>query len=246
MSSLLAAGLALGIVVLRRRQALPRSSMWLVLWPVAVCCMYAMVHVESRFFGGFLVIFWLTFARLFPAKWQVPRLAFAMVSAVLLLASIRNTQKDTEAIAQAANTRIVAARLKSVGVQPGDRIAVVGDGLYAFYARVAGARIVAEISGQKRVLERRLCACGSGATGAERRWDQAARGRGQALGLSLRGLAERCRRRIPRLSYVDSRQTFDPGGKSFPCQPLKCKLALSGTNRSIHGYNSQFFLENLA
>ena len=148
MIGLLAGALALcGLLAWRRKSvALVESSVYLVVWPVAACLLYALVHVESRYFAGFLVIFWLTIPGLFPVRWRVQATAVLLLvaSAVLVLSAIRGPRNDVS-IAAAADARLVAGRLKSMGVRPGDRLAVVGDGFYAFYARLSGTRIVAEI-----------------------------------------------------------------------------------------------------
>ena len=148
MTSLLACALVILAVGLWRgaRQGAEHTvssvAAWPLLWPVAVCCLYAAVHVESRFFAGFLVIFWLAVARLPVLRLPVAPALLAAVLLVFLGSVVRNMKAVP--LLQAADTRIVAANLKAIGVRAGDRVAVVGNGLDSYYARLARVRIVAE------------------------------------------------------------------------------------------------------
>jgi len=147
MASVLLSALILAVVVLVQRRVVfvPEPSAWLVLWPAAVCCMYAIVHVENRFIGGFVAIFWLAVCALLAEKlnWPAQALPPTLVAVLFLAFAARNLGRNPGS--QWTDAPLVAAHLNSLGARPGDGIAVVGDGLYAFYARVAGLRIVAEL-----------------------------------------------------------------------------------------------------
>jgi hypothetical protein len=145
----------LWILTAREKQSssLPRREWWLLVWPLTAMLMYAFVHVENRFIGPFCVLLWLTIYG--APMFRLNRLAAVAVCATvvgtvmvvfvdhLVVASARTvrelanpTQPDYQA---------VAAGLRNLGVQSGDRLATVGSPFYAYYARYAGMRVVAEI-----------------------------------------------------------------------------------------------------
>jgi hypothetical protein len=147
MASVLLGAVVLALVVLHQQRvvSIAESDVWLVLWPVAVCCLYGTVHVENRFIGGFVAVFWLAVCGYFTVKLKgrAQAAAHVLVAALFLAFAIRGAGHSLTG--PAADDLAVASGLRSLGVSPGDRIAVVGDGLFAFYARLTGVRIVAEI-----------------------------------------------------------------------------------------------------
>lgn len=148
MASVFLGALALlaGVLAKGKVAFVPESSVWLVVWPVAVCCMYAVVHIENRFIGGFVAVFWLGIYGLYgvKVKHRAQALLPAAVAVLFLAFAVRNLGRNLAGPAT-GDAGLVAARLGALGARPGDRIAVVGDGLYAFYARLARVQIVAEI-----------------------------------------------------------------------------------------------------
>lgn len=140
-------------------EALARHA---VLWVAGATAltMYALIHLESRYIAPFVTLLWLgvvTGVRL-PAGRQVIRTAgvvlvtvlvvhgaLVMVMAVRHVAVIRH-----DLITQLPSRRAdvhwrVAQALRQMDMRPGDRVAVVGPGIRAYWARLARLRIVAEV-----------------------------------------------------------------------------------------------------
>ncbi|HXE89351.1 MAG TPA: hypothetical protein VNK82_00135 [Terriglobales bacterium] len=135
------------------RIGLDRSAWFLFLPAVAGFAMYSLVYVERRHIAVFVVLFWTAvFASLrFPESGRTGRLAGRL--AVLLLAStlgliLLGVPEDCRAIRERPD-RVhwqVAQELMRRGARPGDRIAVIGGGLWsAPLAHLARVRIAAEI-----------------------------------------------------------------------------------------------------
>ena len=141
------------------------SSVWLILWPVAACGMYALVHVEERFLPGFLVLFWLA---LYALLWQ--RVHQAIRNAVLwtvlftlLVPTAVHIIHIVKASAQNVSDKpdyvLVGEALRTAGIHQGDVLATAGGFDYpvgernlrinsaytAYYAHYIGARVVAAI-----------------------------------------------------------------------------------------------------
>lgn len=131
------------------------AAEWVLLVPVAAALgMYALVHVEARFVAAFVVLGWLAiFSSLsLPESPESRRRAFAVGAAMLvvLLAAVAGAtiQEARGRDRRASTTRDqleAARRLASLGIAPGERVAVIGFALDAYWARFAGVRIVADI-----------------------------------------------------------------------------------------------------
>jgi hypothetical protein len=178
----------------KRSSQLSLCQWWLFFWPLTAMLMYAIVHVESRFIGSFCVL--LCLAMYGPPMFRLNgRIAAAVCATVistimisfgdhLLLASAR-TLKDLAGSTQ-PDYQKVAVGLRSVGVRSGDRLAVVGDPVYAYYARYAGLHVVVEIAAtdefwnlrplELRSVAERLARIGVKAIVAENRPDVSAPG----------------------------------------------------------------------
>ena len=145
---------ALALLVVRlRKKRLPGVRhiwAWHWLWPLAACALYLPVHVEPRFLGAFLAIFWVgLYGYLLPNSPVGIRTAvLATVIAVLLLpfaasrtraalASLRHPDPPVDQIA--------ATAFRSLGLKPGDLLATVGVDFQPFYARSAHLRTVAYV-----------------------------------------------------------------------------------------------------
>ena len=135
---------------------------WFTLWPAAACCMYALVHVEARFLPGFLVLFSLAlYFFLSQAVDPVARTAvLGTVLFVLLIPTVGHIVKArADGPADKPEYIRVGDALRAAGIGPGDSIAVAGGRTYetggrvyressawdAYYARYAGARVIAAI-----------------------------------------------------------------------------------------------------
>jgi hypothetical protein len=137
-----------------RRRWLGRiGKTWFLLAPaLAGMAMFAPVHVEMRYIGSFVVVFWLTLlaAIRLPDSPQIARLARALTAiptvsllAIALFWSARYVRADVRQVDE-TNQR-VAQWLSRNRARPGDSVALMGFGLDAYWARLAGLRIVAEL-----------------------------------------------------------------------------------------------------
>ncbi|MBM3740192.1 MAG: hypothetical protein FJW39_30935 [Acidobacteria bacterium] len=162
----LLAGLAALLWIARSNQSLrwpARSQLWMLLWPLSMLGLYALVNPENRLIGPYLALFWPAAFGLF--RGGLPGLAERgiLLAAILTVAPALVLRSAEEAASMARpDDFAVAARLRELGVRPGDRIAVVGRPFRAFYAHLAGAQVVAEVpepsqlwtTGQPEILDR--------------------------------------------------------------------------------------------
>jgi hypothetical protein len=138
----------------------------LVIPALAVFGFYGLVCVAGRYVGVFVVLFWgelLANVRI-PDSQQYRRLA-SLLSAVMILFVLMNiatfnlegfrdltgiTTGNVKAKQQARSPKWpgqVAEELHRVGVQPGDKVAVVGYAFESYWARLARVKIMAEMLG---------------------------------------------------------------------------------------------------
>lgn len=124
------------------------------IWIPAVVALagYALIHVETRFLPGFLILLWLSLFRCLtlPRSAISRKLVWCITLAVAMTVGIsvlrtavvegghllrhqRNIQWD------------VADRLRQMGVRPGDRVASIGFSFDGYWAHLAGVTIVTEI-----------------------------------------------------------------------------------------------------
>jgi len=119
--------------------------------PLAAFGMYALVLVEPRYVAGFVVLFWLAILlgiRL-PASADLKRVATAVTISILVALSVQmacKTAKDFgDGISDSQKVQwVVAAKLKQMGVAPGDTVASAGNTFDAAWAHIAEVSIVAE------------------------------------------------------------------------------------------------------
>jgi hypothetical protein len=113
--------------------------------------MYALVHVEPRFVGGFgLMILMRVLAGVRFAEPAGNGALNGLVSVIILapvLAIVFSTGKNLREIAKAApfEQEQMAQGLEEMGIQRGSNLGCIGTGLGAYWAHLAGARIIAEI-----------------------------------------------------------------------------------------------------
>jgi hypothetical protein len=155
-----------------RRWGLPALGRYWFVWLPALAGMglYALVYMEGRYVAPFLVLCWgvaLAAVRL-PDDRGGARLLGAGAFVVALVLGINLVAPKEKLIARylrpaqlspgsgggarydvgpsGASAQLPAARaLAELGLRPGDPVAYVGYGYYAYWARLAGVRIVAEI-----------------------------------------------------------------------------------------------------
>jgi len=125
---------------------------WPILAPaVAVTLMFSMVFWVPRYTSGLMLVVWgatmaststLGDKRRVKVFWAISLLLGALV----VLEFSKVLRADYRDAGDSAQTVMVAERLQAMGVAPGERIAVVGYGnTAAFWARLGGLRIVAEV-----------------------------------------------------------------------------------------------------
>jgi hypothetical protein len=162
-------GLLMGILILYgigRQRGLQLKCI-LQQWGLAIVAlvafgMYALVHVQSRYIGAFVVLLWADLlAGIRLPNSQESRRCVALVSAGMLLFVLANiaafnleglntlTVRDKGPGSQEASPPRwpgeVAEELHQLGVRPGDKVAVIGYAFDSYWARLARVKIVAEM-----------------------------------------------------------------------------------------------------
>ena len=121
--------------------------------------MYALVHVETRFLGAFVVF--LAAGVLMGVSWPTLPLARRRASAIVIAAAClalvpvlydtaRWVSKGRQGLMSWSGTETheswqVALGLKELGIEPGSSVAFIGYRIDAYWARLAGVRVVAEL-----------------------------------------------------------------------------------------------------
>lgn len=135
------------------REGLRRlAGAWRPLLPVlAVFPMFALVHTEPRFVGGFAtmaLLLALSCARL-PGEPVGRKLLLALVLATSVAMAARSVAMTAAAFERGFaphRHHELAMALHAAGVKSGERVAVVGAPFDAYWARLAGVRIVADVA----------------------------------------------------------------------------------------------------
>jgi hypothetical protein len=164
--ALLAIILLLFIVARPTLRIRPMDPRWgLVTLPGAALALYALVYVETRYVGAFLVLLWGgLFAHVaVPQGPGASRLVRAAAVAVVSLVGLNIVafHLSTDAVTRIRGSDGTCQECKSppswevayavgaLGLGRGDRIGVIGYSFGAFFARLARVRIVAEIPGDQ-------------------------------------------------------------------------------------------------
>lgn len=126
-------------------------------WPLFGICfaamgLYALVHVEARFVGAYVCVLWLAIllgvrlTNLEGLRKMADFLALAVVVTVLLSVA-DGTVRTIRAGGpySAADQIVVAEGLEKLGLRAGDRVAVLGDGNWSYWARSGQFKFVANI-----------------------------------------------------------------------------------------------------
>jgi hypothetical protein len=128
---------------------------WLFLLPAfAAFIMYGFVRVSSRYVAVFLVFFWVAVflgVRLPDSKVSRRLMDVVAIAIVMMVAiqfsssaySMMSSLRSSSSAEQGWQWKI-AEGLKGLGIQPGDKVAVVGYAPSAYWARLADVQIVAE------------------------------------------------------------------------------------------------------
>ncbi len=128
---------------------------WDVLLPaLAGLGAYALVHVEPRYVGAFILVFWgalLSQVRLPGSELAVRLLRFSTLaiaviySVELCVGTYATAIDERESTAMMQQSELIARRLRDAGLQPADRIAIIGGISGMIWARLANAHIVANL-----------------------------------------------------------------------------------------------------
>ena len=137
---------------------------WSLIVPaVAGLGLYALVNVQGRYVAPFIVLLWLALFMAVRLHHTPNALRFIRSIAIVLAASIVFTTVASSSREigltvrhllggenPAAHTQWqVAEGLREMGVTSGDKVAFIGDSFRAFWAQLLGARVVAEVRGDK-------------------------------------------------------------------------------------------------
>lgn len=146
--------LVFGYRLLRRRDI----SVFLSNWPLCVvgaagCVMYSLVHVEGRYVGPFLVLFWsgilLGLRAQQKLRGKLPAaIALVIVASLLLPVGWLIYKKRSQGMGRVNTAALVADELERVGVRAGDQVACIcpsGKGSGLGVERIARLTVVAEV-----------------------------------------------------------------------------------------------------
>ena len=134
-------------------------ELWpLIAWPTAVFAVYLPVHVEDRFLGGFVLILFVTLLAAVRLRASDQKSAGYVAIAVFIAMALGTADLTVRYATQhlaipgsgpnsAWQDVLAAEHLQKMGARSGDRVAVIGDGTGAYWARLAKLRIVAEVMG---------------------------------------------------------------------------------------------------
>lgn len=130
---------------------------------LAAFAAYALVYVEGRYVGAFVLLFWadlLANVRL-PKMQGSQQLLLLLGSGMILFLLLSVLAYNLEGVGRLASARStqqvrapswpgeVAEQLHALDVQPGDKVAVIGYAFDSYWARLARVRIVAEMPGSE-------------------------------------------------------------------------------------------------
>jgi hypothetical protein len=132
-----------------------------LLLPSAVALgLYAMVYVEGRYVGVFVLLIGLDVLTCLRLPQAMPRRLLTIASGALVaclgaalvvfhlrgsIALQQNPVASASTLPGQASPHAIAASLRAMGVEPGDPVGVIGYVFDAFWARAAGVRLVAEL-----------------------------------------------------------------------------------------------------
>lgn len=134
-------------------------DLWpLIALPAAAFAVYLPVHVEDRFLGGFVIVLFLTLFAAVQLRPADQRSAGYVAIAVFITiglgtadVTLRYATHHLAIPGSGPNSVwqdvLAAEQLQKMGARPGDKVAVIGDGTGAYWARLAKLRIVAEVMG---------------------------------------------------------------------------------------------------
>ena len=143
--------LLLGLSAGARRRRLV-GSLPLLVAAAAAFAMFALVHVEPRFVGGFLVILLLGSVSIVqlpddPSRRRLASMIAVSVAALIAVRLVVSTAGDfvSRDYGRPHPQYAIARALEQQGLAAGARVATIGPAFSSYWARLARARIVAEV-----------------------------------------------------------------------------------------------------
>jgi hypothetical protein len=130
------------------------KRLWLIWTPGAIALvMFALIHVESRYLGGWLILCFagVVCACSLPtnaatrAVWCISAAALITTGTSLILQASREAVGSDHELGRSSQDVSLAASLLNSGLHPGDQVALLGDGIVAYWAHLARLHPVAEI-----------------------------------------------------------------------------------------------------
>jgi hypothetical protein len=147
------------LVVRRKLLGWGRSSSgaWLVFLPsLAAVAMYSLVHIEFRYFAPFplMLLMWIL-SRMKIATGAGPLLVRRFHFVIILAPALAMAWAAGRDIYDVARNKpyelwVVAQRLSEMGLPPGTDVGYIGTGLDAYWAHLAGLRIIVEIPDEQQ------------------------------------------------------------------------------------------------
>jgi hypothetical protein len=140
----------------KKSRSLPwRMSFWLPAWCLAACVMYGLVFVEERYVGPFLLLLCLEVYRALVVRVE-RRIAIGICAIVLVVAMTPMALSAARSLWTTVNEFghpvdddyiVMAQNLQHLGLQPGDKLALVGDPVIPYYlfVRCDRLRVVSQI-----------------------------------------------------------------------------------------------------
>jgi hypothetical protein len=131
------------------------------LWPLLAVSItglgiYLPLHEEDRFLGGWTLVLFLTVTFAVRFHLRIQKAAAYVAFAVALVMAVGTADYSLRVVMNhmaipgtgpdsAWRDVVAAEQLRHMGAQPGDEVAVIGDGTGAFWARLGKLHVVAEI-----------------------------------------------------------------------------------------------------
>ena len=175
--------------------------------------MYAMVVLETRYFSGVTAVVWGAIAAstgIAREEWRtkVFRAACLALGGWVVCTALWTLSAGHAKNGQSARQVAVAERLHSMGMKPGDRVALIGNGFHELsWARLERVKIVAEVPEETATDDSAAAFWSSGPQGEQTVLGHAedygcdSRNRGCAAGGVAAGMAPRGRYRARRLFF---------------------------------------------
>jgi len=126
------------------------------LWMPAMIAllMFALVHVEGRFVGGWLILLFagaVCACRLPQDGFASRTVEYMSLAVIITAAASLAAQATMEVInldyaeGRSPRNAVIAMYLLNHGLRPDDDVAIIGDGMYTYWAHLALLRVVADV-----------------------------------------------------------------------------------------------------